>query len=69
MQPSMPPNEGVTTHNRQQLPPGDGSRQQDEGDTGGVVRAFRSDIALDVVGELFPEEQVLGRELRARSER
>ena len=49
-------------------PPGDKSREQDEGDTRDVVRG-RSDPAFDVVGKLFPKEQVLDRELRAQSER
>ena len=64
----MPPNERVGTHNRQQLPPLDESRQQDEGDAGRVVGALRSDLAFEVAGELLPQEQVLGRELRAGPE-
>ena len=65
----MPPDERVRTHDRQQLAPGDESRQQDECDTRRVVRALRSDLAFDVACELLPQEQVLGRELRAGSER
>jgi hypothetical protein len=61
----MPPHERVGTHDRQQLPPSDASRQQDKGDSGRVIRAPRSDVAVDVAGELLPKKQVLGRELRA----
>jgi hypothetical protein len=60
----MPSDERVGADDRQQLPPSDESGQQDEGDTGGSVCARRPDLAFDVVGELFAEEQVLGRELR-----
>ena len=65
----MPLDERVRTHDRQQLPPGDEARQQDEGDTGRVIRALRSDLAFDVGCQLLPEEQVLGRELRPGLER
>jgi hypothetical protein len=61
----VPANERVRTHDRQQLPPSDNPREQHEGDTRRVVRAFRPDLALNVVGELLAQEQVLGGELGA----
>ena len=64
----MPPDERVRTYDRQQLPPGDESGQQNECDTRRIVRSRWSDLAFDVTGELLPQEQVLGRESRAGSE-
>ena len=65
----MPPNERVRMHDRQQVPPGHESRQQNKGGTGRVVRAPGSDVALDVARQLLPEKHVLGREARAGLER
>ncbi len=63
----MPPHERVGLHNRQQLPPGDDSRPKNKGNTGGVVGTLGPNLTLYVTGELFAEEQVLGRQLCARS--
>ena len=64
----MPPHERVGPHNRQELAPFDESREQDECDSRGVVRAARSDLAFDITGKLLPEEEVLGRQLRSGPE-
>jgi hypothetical protein len=64
----VPPHERVGPHDRQQLAPVDELRKQDECDSRGVVRAARSDPAFHVTGELLPEEQVLGRQVRAGPE-
>jgi hypothetical protein len=55
-------------HNRQQIAPVDELRQKDECDSRGIVRAARSDLAFDVTGQLLPEEQILGRQLRSGPE-
>jgi hypothetical protein len=47
--------------NRQELAPVDKRREQNECDSRGVVRAARSDLALDVTGKLFSEEEVFRR--------
>ena len=60
----MPPHEGIGPHNRQELAPVDKRREQNECDSRGVVRAARSDLALDVTGKLFSEEEVFRRQLR-----
>jgi hypothetical protein len=60
----MPPHESIGPHNRQELAPVDQRREQNECDSRGVVRAARSDLALDVTGKLFSEEEVLRRHLR-----
>ena len=64
----MPPHERVGLHNRQKLAPVDEVREQDECDSRGVVRATWSDLAFDITGELLPEDQILGSQLRARPE-
>ena len=64
----MPPHESIGPHNRQELAPVDERREQNECDSRGVVRAARSDLAFDVTGELLPEEQVLGHQVRAGPE-
>jgi hypothetical protein len=61
---SMPPHERLGPHNRQELAPVDELREQDECDSRGVVRAARSDLAFDVTGELLPQKQILGCQLR-----
>ena len=48
----MPPNERVGMHDRQQLPPGYESRQQHKGDTGRVIRAPGSDVALETTMDI-----------------
>jgi hypothetical protein len=53
---AMPSNERVRTDNRQQVVPGDESRQEDERDPRGVAHAPRSGLAFDVAGELLPQE-------------
>jgi hypothetical protein len=53
---SVPPHERIGPHNRQELVPVDEVRKQDECDSRGVVRATRSDLALDIAGKLLPEE-------------
>ena len=58
---SMPPHERVGLHNRQELAPVDKRREQHECDSRGVVRAARADLALDITGELFSEEEVFRR--------
>jgi hypothetical protein len=40
-------------------------REENERNSRGVVRAPRPDVSLDVAGELLPEKQILGRQLRA----
>jgi hypothetical protein len=65
----MPPNERVGPHDHQQFVLRNESEQQNECHASGVVRALRPNLAFDVGGELLPEEQVLRREVRARSER
>ena len=60
----MPPHESIGLHNRQELAPVDKRREQHECDSRGVVRAARSDVALDVTGKLFSEEEVFRRQLR-----
>ena len=60
----MPPHERIGPHNRQELAPGDKRREQNECDSRGVVRTARSDLALDVTGQLFSEEEVFRRQLR-----
>jgi hypothetical protein len=61
----MPANERVRANDRQHLAPGDEPRKQHERDTRGVVRAFRSDPPLNVLGELLAQEEVLGGEFGA----
>ena len=63
----MPSNEGVWADDRDQIPPRDESRKEDERDARRVVRPTRSDLAFEVARELLPQEQVLGRQLRAGS--
>ena len=58
----MPPHERIGPHNRQELAPVDKPREQHECDSRGVVRAARSDLALDVTGKLFSEEEVFRRQ-------
>jgi hypothetical protein len=65
---SMPPHERLGPHNRQELAPVDELLEQDECDSRGVVRAARSDLAFDVTGELLPQKQILGCQLRAGPE-
>ena len=60
----MPPHKSIGPHNRQELAPVDKRREQNECDSRGVVRAARSDLALDVTGKLFSEEEVFRRQLR-----
>ena len=60
----MPPHERIGPHNRQELAPVDKRREQNECDSRGVVRAARSDLALDVTGKLFSEDEVFRRQLR-----
>ena len=60
----MPPHESIGLHNRQELAPVDERREQNECDSRGVVRAARLDLALDVTGKLFSEEEVFRRQLR-----
>jgi hypothetical protein len=61
----VPPDERLWLHNRQELAPGDKVREHDECDSGGVVRAARSDLTFDITGELLPKEQILGGQMRA----
>ena len=60
----MPPHESIGPHNHQELAPVDKRREQNQCDSRGVVRAARSDLALEVTGELFSEEEVFRRQLR-----
>ena len=60
----MPPHERIGPHNRQELAPVDERREQSECDSRGIVRAARADLALDVTGKLFSEEEVFRRQLR-----
>jgi hypothetical protein len=64
----VPPHERIGPHNRQELAPVDKLREQDECDSGAVVRAARSDLAFDITGELLPEEQIFGRQLHSGME-
>ena len=64
----MPPHERIGPHNRQELAPVDELLEQDECDSRGVVRAARSDLALDVTGKLFSEEEAFRRQLRTALE-
>jgi hypothetical protein len=64
----VPPHERIGSHNRQELAPVDELREQDECDARGVARAPRSDLAFDITGELLPEEQILGCQVRAGPE-
>jgi hypothetical protein len=64
----MPPHERIGPHNRQELAPVDKWREQNECDSRGVIRAARSDLAFDVTGKLFSEEEVFGRQLRTGPE-
>jgi hypothetical protein len=43
------------------------SRLKNKGNTGGVVRRLGTDLTNYVTGELFAEEQILGRQWCARS--
>ena len=61
---AMPAHERIGLHNGQELAPIDKRREQNECDSRGVVRAGRSDLALDVTGKLFSEEEVFRRQLR-----
>ena len=61
---SMPPHERLGPHNRQELAPVDKRREQSERDSRGVVRAARADLALDITGKLFSEEEVFRRQFR-----
>ena len=63
----MPAYERVGPHDRQQLTPRDDARQQREGYASSVVGSLRPNLTLDVTGELFAKEQVLGREVCTRS--
>ena len=65
---AVPPHERLGPHNRQELAPVDELRAQDECNSGGVVSAARPDLAFDTIGELLPEEEILGCQLRAGSE-
>ena len=61
----MPAHERVGLHHRQELALVDEWREENERNSRGVVRAPRPDLPLDLAGELLPEEQILGRQLRA----
>lgn len=63
----MPSNECVWADDRDQIPPRHESSKEYERDARRVVRPTRSDLAFEVARELFPQEQVLGRQLRAGS--
>jgi hypothetical protein len=63
----MPSDECVGTHNRQQIAPFEKSRQEDERDARRIVSPSRQDPPFEVACEQFPEEQVLGCQLRAGS--
>ena len=64
----MPPHERLGPHNCQEFAPVDEWREENERNSRGVVRAPRLDLPLDVTGELLPEEQILGGQLRAGPE-
>jgi hypothetical protein len=64
----MPPHKRIGLHNEQEPAPLDKLRQQNECDSRGVVRAARSDLAFDVTGKLFSEEEVFDRQLRTGPE-
>ena len=64
----MPPHERVGPHNGQELAPCDEAREQDEGDSRGVVSAVWRDLAFDVTGQLLSEEEVLRSEVRSGSD-
>jgi hypothetical protein len=53
----MPPHESIGPHNRQELAPVDKRQEESERDSRGVVRAARSDLALDITGKLFSEKR------------
>jgi hypothetical protein len=65
---TVPPHQRIGPHNRQQLAPFNELREQNECDSRSVIRAARSDLALDVAGELLAEKEVLGRQLRSGPE-
>ena len=60
----MPPHERIGPHNRQEPAPVDQRREQHECDSRGVIGAARLDLALDVTGKLFSEEEGFRRQLR-----
>jgi hypothetical protein len=62
---AVPAHERVGLHHGQELAPVDEWREENERNSRGVVRAPRPDLPLHVAGELLPEEQILGRQLRA----
>ena len=64
----MPAHKRLGAHNSEQVPPLDKPRERDEGNPRRVVSAVRSDLTFQVAGELHSQEQVLGRQLRARPE-
>jgi hypothetical protein len=61
----MPAHERLGSYDRQKLTPFDELREQNKGNSRGIVRAARSDPAFDVTGKLLAEEEVLGRQLRS----
>jgi len=64
----VPSEERLRADESQELPPLDEPGEEDQRDPRGVVRAPRLDIALEIVRQLLPEEQVLGGEVRAGPE-
>ena len=60
---SVPPHEGVGTHDRQERAPFDNAREEHECNARRTVSPSRSDPAFDVTRKLLAEEEVLGGQL------
>ena len=65
----MPSDQRVGSHDRQDRPPFDQSRQHDEHHPRRIIRTPRLYLPLDVHGQLLSKEQILGNESGTRSSR
>ena len=65
----MPSDKRVRFHDQQDATPIDQPRQRDEHNPRRIVGAARLHLALQVQGQLFLQEQVLGCDVRMRSSR
>jgi hypothetical protein len=61
----VPAPESLRAHDDEELSPVDQPREQDEGDSAGIVQAPRFGFPLDVERQLLTKEEVLGRQVRA----
>src|SRR5262249_11869556 len=65
---AVPPNQRLWPHDHEGLPPLDEPREHDEREPRRVAGATRLHLTFEVQRQLLAQEQILGGQLRARSE-